>query len=34
MLQLIIGLCLGFMVGYPLGLLVDTLDRNAKNGRR
>jgi hypothetical protein len=30
----IIGLCLGFGVGYPLGLFVDAIDRRAKIGRR
>ena len=29
----ILGLCVGFALGYGLGLFVDKLDKRIKNGR-
>jgi NhaP-type Na+/H+ or K+/H+ antiporter len=34
MTSFIMGLCLGFIVGYALGLFIDKLDKRIKNGRR
>ena len=34
MTMLLFGICIGFIIGYPLGLFIDMLDRKAKgNGR-
>ena len=30
----LLGLILGFTIGYPLGLLIDKIDKRAKNDRR
>ena len=29
----LLGLILGFSIGYPMGLFVDKLDKRIKNGR-
>lgn len=34
MISFIFGICLGFMVGYGLGLFIDRLDKRIKNGGR
>jgi NhaP-type Na+/H+ or K+/H+ antiporter len=33
MTSFFLGLCLGFVVGYGLGLFIDKLDQGIKNGR-
>jgi NhaP-type Na+/H+ or K+/H+ antiporter len=33
MTSFIIGLCIGFIVGYALGLFIDKLDKKVKNAR-
>ena len=30
---LICGMAIGFLVGYPLGLFIDKIDKDIKNGR-
>jgi len=30
----LLGLMIGFSVGYPMGLFIDKLDKRIKNGRR
>jgi capsular polysaccharide biosynthesis protein len=34
MTSFLLGLCLGFAVGYGLGLFIDKLDKRIKDGRR
>jgi hypothetical protein len=34
MTMFLLGLMLGFSVGYPMGLFIDKLDKRVKNGRR
>ena len=34
MTSFVMGLCLGFIIGYALGLFIDKLDKRIKNGRR
>jgi NhaP-type Na+/H+ or K+/H+ antiporter len=34
MTSFLLGVCLGFVVGYGLGLFIDNLDKRDKDGRR
>jgi len=34
MIEFTFGLLIGFVVGYGVGLLIDTWDKRIKNGRR
>lgn len=34
MTMLLLGICIGFTLGYPLGLFIDFLDRKVKNNGR
>lgn len=31
---LLIGVMIGFVIGYPVGLFIDKLDKRVKSGRR
>jgi hypothetical protein len=34
MIYFLLGLMIGFSVGYPMGLFIDKLDKRIKNGGR
>jgi capsular polysaccharide biosynthesis protein len=34
MTTFLLGLMIGFIIGYPIGLFIDKLDKRIKNGRR
>ena len=34
MIEFLIGLMIGFVIGYPMGLFIDKLDKRIKNGGR
>ena len=34
MIEFLIGLMIGFVIGYPMGLFIDKWDKRIKNGGR